>query len=343
MSFLEYYDAHNETDILLKEFTWGQLGKGLFRVAKNLMGKRYVGVQVNMMSSFKEIDRSTYNFVQGALTRSFETKDKKDKGIHIEEIYRGEIDDSAKRLGGYENIKKQIQDISVYQTNKGGRITTFYLLDEDGDEKFYIGTNWRGDKQFKDIFGVWVTGLTSRLNYRQAIKAKPTKASKKSKEILDQDLASVFDNPKEYLTQLEPEPEPKTKIEKPFKSKEEEPEEKTSIGESKMGVVDIQNHEAKSLIDSLSSETYKNIITTKTFKNNFGIGNKYKVRTGQYFYVLQGYYGDDGKIVFDSDLTYDAVKKIGLLDDWIGTSADKELKRFKDLPVKWENIDINNM
>ena len=58
-TFTEHYFVEDQ----INEFTWDQLGKGLLRVGKNIFGKRTVGVGVNLMTSLKSIDRSTYNFV----------------------------------------------------------------------------------------------------------------------------------------------------------------------------------------------------------------------------------------------------------------------------------------
>jgi hypothetical protein len=318
-TFQEYYK-----EVQLNEFTWGQLGKGFLRVGKNIFGKRVTGVQVNMMSSIKEIDRSTYNFVQGVLTKNFMSKNKKNEKIFVKDVYKGEIDDSAKKLGGYEDIKDQIQDISVYQTNRGGRITTFFL-DDNGEEKFYIGTNWRGDKQFKDIFGMWITSLASRLNY---IRRKGT----------TKNLEDVMENPKEFLL-------PPTKPTKKIKDEEDDDEEED---EREIGIIDIDKDEYYNLkrlwgngrtggITKGSYYPFKGKFTRNRYFSKLGYdGYKYSDKVGHTVYLID--IGDEKNafIAFDGKESYSWAENIDMLDYW-------RSKPGETTDIRWQSGTIEDL
>jgi len=317
-TFTEHYKEEQ-----INEFNLEQLGKGFLRLGKNIFGKRVTGVGINLMTSFKNIDRSTYNFVQGVLTSNYKShnkKDKKDK-IFIKDVYKGEIDDSAKKLGGYENIKDQIEDISVYQTNRGGRITTFFLKDENENEHFYIGTNWRGDKQFKDLFGMWVTSLASRLQTMK--KNNPT-----------QSLQNILDEPKKYL--LNPAEKEKT-IEN----------DSDNDSDNEIGIMDISNNEFISL-QKIWGTGRKGGLTKREvypFFNKFirrryenaktGYdGYKYSDKEGHSVYLIDTGDGRNAFIVFESRDSYDWAENIEMLNYWRSRPGDK---------IRWQEGTIDNL
>lgn len=310
-TFVEHYTTEEQ----LNEFTWGQLGKGFLRVGKNIFGKRTVGVGVNLMTSLKSVDRSTYNFVQGALTTNFKNqgskvkrstkKDKPKDKIYIQNVYKGEIDDSAKKLGGYDNIKDDIQDVSVYETNKGGRITTFFLEDDQGTEKYYIGTNWRGDKQFKDLFGMWVTSLTSRLN---TMRKNPPKTS----------LNKILEDPKPYLLDLPKYTNIQPRIDDSLPKKDDK----------EFGVVDITKDDMDSLINILGDGKKGGVVKGMIYPFRYKfVRNIYQHPTNDF----KGYKYSDGEhevylldvgndynamIVFGDRESYNWAKSIGMLSSW---------------------------
>lgn len=326
-SFVEHYQNEKEQ---LDEFTWGQLGKGIIRFGKNILGKRTVGVGVNLMTSFKKVDRSTYNFVQGVLTNSFKssrkvTRKEKEK-LYIKDVYKGEIDDSAKRLGGYENIKDQIQDISVYQTNLFGRIFTFYLLDETGNEHYYIGTNWLGDKHFKDLFGAWPTSLASRLNRLWKNQKAP--------------LQSVMDEPSRYLSG-----EKYLSDDEPDEQEKEEPE----IEGKEHGDKDITKFEYDTLVKMLGNGItgekglryhFKDKFTRSNYSTPQGYSG-YKYVDGEHtVYLIDTHDGEHAFIRFKDKDSLKWAKDVGMFDMFrtkLGKSEPMTWNKTNDLPESNKN------
>jgi len=330
-SFVQHYKNEDQ----INEFTWGQLAKGFIRPAKNILGKRVVGVGVNLMTSLADVDRSTYNFVQGALTNNFKanksSKGKKGKDpIYIKDVFKGEIDDSAKKLGGYENIKNNIRDISVYQTNKLGRITTFFLKDENGDEEFYIGTNWAGDKHFKDLFGAWVTGLASRLNQMRKSKSKT-------------ELKKVIEDPIKYLEEPLIVPTRRTKT----AAKTQDDEEK----ETDIGIMDITMDELRALekawgdgksggVTKGGEYPFRHSFQRQRFYNNLGRGYKYFDKRGHAVYLIDLGDNMNAMIAFEGKDSSSWATGLGMLDFW-RTSMKGSKDREKS--SRWIKGNINQL
>lgn len=324
-TFVEHY---NNEEIQLNEFTWEQLGKGFLRVGKNIFGKRVVGVNVDMLTSLKNVDRSTYNFVQGALTTSFKNKNKKGKDIFIKDVYKGEIDDNAKKLGGYENIKGDVQDISVYVTNKGGRIITFYL-EEDGGEEFYIGANWGGDKQFKDIFGMWISSLTSRLNYMTKKKNKPKK-----------DLEDAFEDPASFFLGIDS---------SEYNKSDEVPIDKGDgdVDTDQIGIMDISKDEYDRLLKIWGTGRRGGLVkgTTYPFRGKFvrtiylsprtGYnGYKYTDGTGHIVYLIDTGDEENAFVAFQGRKSYDWAKQLDMLSQWRSETGHHPEIRWQSGTIK---------
>lgn len=348
MNFLDYY----ENTEILNEMSLGQLNKGFLRIGKNIFSKRVAGFNVDTLSSLNKIDRSAYNYIQGVLSKNYMDSDKKKDKVYIKKLYKGEIDDAANKLGGYDNIKKAVKDISIYETNKGGRIITFYL--DDGDEIFYLGTTWRGDTSFRDIFGTWPNAMTSRLNYRMGMgRTKQRNSSQGNDDEFsinsydsEEELNYALSNPREFLAgkydkQSEKQPEISKK----------EPENininKNSTKNTKVGTIDISDDLRIMMIEDLGTGA---ISDTKPEFTRLYKRRRYTTDTFEgYEYILKGGVGsfflldyndnstEAGLIAFSNPDAYKLTKRVGILDYWM--SPGKPLSKE---PVQWhdENIGI---
>lgn len=340
MRFGEYYEYDNQP---VNEATLGQIGKGFLRLGKNMFGKRVAGVSIDSLNSLNKFDRSAYNYVQGVLSKNFMKKNKKNDKVYIKNVFKGEIDDAAKKLGGYENIKDYIKDISIYQTNKFGRVVLIHLQDGEAED-FYIGATWRGDANFKDLFGVWPNALTSRLNRRMSQSVKATKKPGPGPEEYADDLNFALSNPAEFLkgdtpSEVEPEDDyPEDEVFQPYT-----PPEKT--GEpirEKIGLIDINDSTMNELILHLKqSPSFKNQFKRRPFESSSLDGYEYIFPKGNGSMFIMNYKDVDNDdeqalMVFSDKNAYKYADRLGIIN-FPYTKAGGGGGNLRNMAPQWED------
>lgn len=157
----------------------------LFRRFTNIFTSiKKFDLNVDKLSSFREISERGYDNIADSLAKTVEIDDwrkkkaakldldKEDDRVRkdylkkyklksedrITEIYKGQLKGSNEKIPkGFDST-----DISVYESNKGGIVVLMALENsETGEMKFYIGCDGKGDRFFKSVNGMSVDTFAS--------------------------------------------------------------------------------------------------------------------------------------------------------------------------------------
>jgi hypothetical protein len=275
------------------------------------MGKTIEGVTVDKLKLVKQINYKLYNTLIDVLSKNY-IKPIKSK-TYIANLYKGELDDATTQ-SKIDLDWDEVNDISIYKTNKNGKIVLFSFT-KDNQNHMFIGVDDRGENFFRDNYGVNLGALLTRSNNLLLPMTPNTSTS--------------------YTDKLSPDVLP------------------SNDGKDEVGFLDIdvsmfdllrdQWGDGKKGERTAASISYKwnNVFRREKWSNNWGDGYKYILRDklGS-IYLLEK--GDMGLVIFDNKKVYDRVKRLGMLDLWINTSNGP--RSIKDDDIYWkQDINVENI
>lgn len=300
----------------------------LFRSALNLFRKvKTKGIKIDKFPEVRELDRVSYQGLLRDLANRYTKKDKEKEKHYVEKLYNGEIDDKGKKLGDYESV----DNISMYQTNKGGKIVLISLFTEGEGHKYFAAVNLKGGDYFVKFFGLTFPAFASKANlYTKTVnKARAKKGDYES-------------SPMELL-QTEPKLDWPPKIEaEPEDDEDELKDIKTETDQ--IGLVDISPDSVDIYVKYVKTKPRVNkLVITKPFSNNWGEGFEYTIRDGKNkYYILKSHDGDAGLFIFDSKQAKKDAIKYDLLD-FFKAPGETWPKPIGQLPIHWKTASVENI
>lgn len=290
-----------------------------------------IGIKADKLSKVKRINRASYNSILNALARAYKQKNKETQSTYIQNIYSGKLKDKGLAFEDFVDV----EDITIYKTNNGGKIALFNLIATDAlnENHYYIGITNKAENFFKKYagmtFGAFASKADSILKRYEEIKSKKNDPWMTPLQTLDTDKSGTIDkDEKDAWTNKEP--------------SEKQSEEK------EYGSVDINKIHLDALIKDWGeggrlSKKYPGVFKREKYANNKGSGWKYKfIQPGAgSIYLLEDIYDTDrGIVIYESKESKKWAEKMGMLDMWMGTNKTQALK---DIQPRWEVVDINSL
>jgi len=289
-----------------------------------------IGIKADKLSKVKRINRASYNSILNALARAYKQKNKEAESTYIQNIYSGKLKDKGLAFEDFVDV----EDITIYKTNNGGKIALFNLIATDAlnENHYYIGITNKAENFFKKYagmtFGAFASKADSILKRYEEIKTKKKDPWMTPLQTLDTDKSGKIDkDEKDAWTNKEP--------------SEKQTEEK------EYGFVDISELNYKDMFDDWGpggrlSKKYPGVFKREKFTNNLWSGFKYIFTQprGAVYLVVDSNDPEKAFVIYETKDAKDWAERIGMLDIWIGVDHPKSLKKIT--PV-WKTLDINNI
>jgi hypothetical protein len=291
-----------------------------------------IGIKADKLSKVKRINRASYNSILNALARAYKQKNKETQSTYIQNIYSGKLKDQGMAFEDFVDV----EDITIYKTNNGGKIALFNLIATDAlnENHYYIGITNKAENFFKKYagmtFGAFASKADSILKRYEDIKAKKKDPWMTPLQTLDTDKSGKIDkDEKDAWTNKEP--------------SEKQTEEK------EYGFVNISELNYKDMVKDWGeggrlTKKYPNVFKREKFANNLWAGFKYKFiqpRGAIYLVLDENDPEKDGFVIYETKDAKDWAERMGMLDTWIGGIDNP--KSLKKITPVWKTLDINNV
>lgn len=292
-----------------------------------------IGVKADNLLDVKAINRSSYNSLLNGLAREYKRKGKESNSIYIKDLFAGKLKDQGLIFDlDFDNV----EDITVYKTNTGGKLYLFNLLDNNNTNHYYIGINNKAQSFFKVYvgmtFGAFASKADSILKRYETIKTKkenpwltPLQTISQDKKIIDVGKVTSPNNPSSVDNNV-------------------------TTDEKEYGFVDINNIQLDNLIEEYdggsgkSSKKFPGVFKREKFANNIGSGYRYvftQSDKGSIYLIKLTDDEERGLIIFEGKESRNWAEKMGMLDMWIGEKSP--LKPIRDVEPHWQKVDIKNI
>jgi len=282
-----------------------------------------IGIKADKLSKVKRINRASYNSILNALARAYKQKNKEAESTYIQNIYSGKLKDKGLAFEDFVDV----EDITIYKTNNGGKIALFNLIATDAlnENHYYIGITNKAENFFKKYagmtFGAFASKADSILKRYEEIKTKKKDPWMTPLQTLDKDEKDIF--------------------------ADEQPKEKTN--DKEYGFVNISGHNYEDMFNDWGpggklSKKYQNVFKREKFANNLWSGFKYtfiQPRGAIYLVLNKNDPEKNGLIIFETKDAKEWAERMGMLETWIG--GIDNVKILKKITPVWKFLNINNI
>jgi hypothetical protein len=166
MSNFKNYYFEEEEIVDLQELTIPVLNKSFYasNFFKKLFGKKSRRINpVNYEKLTREIELAGYNQLLDILSKNYLDKRKEREKIWIKDLYKGEFDaKNEKELPEIFPDIDDIEDVSIYITNKKGMIILYQLIDDENRRRYFVGMDNNGERYFIEKLGMSFNSFVTR-------------------------------------------------------------------------------------------------------------------------------------------------------------------------------------
>jgi hypothetical protein len=149
-SFSSYYykeqEALNEIHALNEKFFKSSYASNIFR---KLFGSKTLRINPKDYNITDEVGQKGFNELIDKLAADASDPRKETKKTWIVDAYAGKFNPKKDLHPNFPPVDK-VEDTTVYKTNKGGKIITYYFVDDEGDPRFFVGLDNKGERFFLD-------------------------------------------------------------------------------------------------------------------------------------------------------------------------------------------------